>query len=96
MKISVEKILKDNIYNLMRQLGYRMQRKEGDQVSFIRPLDRSGFPRFHIYYKEGAISLHLDQKRPVYRGSSAHSGDYEGEAVCQEAERIKKAIHGKR
>ena len=34
------------------------------------------------------INLHLDQKRPVYRGTSAHGGEYEGEVVEQEAARI--------
>ena len=30
------------------------------------------------------VSLHLDQKKPIYIGSPAHSGEYEGELVENE------------
>lgn len=93
MKISISKPLKDNIYNLMRQLGYRNQ----GQVSFVKPLDFSGYPRFHIYLEEKndqiSINLHLDQKRPVYKRGTAHSGEYEGKIIAEEAERIKKVFN---
>ena len=36
-----------------------------------------------------AVNLHLDQKAPVYEGAAAHSGEYEGEVVSREAERLK-------
>ncbi len=38
------------------------------------------------------INLHLDQKKPIYRGTPAHSAEYEGRVVEKEAERIKKII----
>ena len=41
------------------------------------------------------INLHLDQKKPVYKGAPAHSAEYEGEVVEKEAERIKKIIKGR-
>lgn len=96
MKIPLKKPLPDNIYNLMRRLGYKMQYQRGDQISFVRPLDSSGYPRFHIYFKEDIITLHLDQKRPLYRGSPAHSGEYEGEIITKEAERINRTINEER
>lgn len=41
--------------------------------------------------KEGdyIFSLHLDQKKPSYEGSKKHSGEYDGNVVESEAERIK-------
>ena len=63
---------------------------------FIRPLERSGYPRFHLYLKinkdEVVFDLHLDQKRPTYKGSPAHAGEYEGKVVENEAERIKQIL----
>jgi len=38
------------------------------------------------------FNLHLDQKRPIYKGAPAHAGEYEGETVEKEAERIKQQI----
>jgi len=38
------------------------------------------------------INLHLDQKAPCYQGSSAHAGEYEGEILEKEKERIKEFI----
>jgi len=56
-------------------------------------LKRDGYPRFHLYLKieNGNLifDLHLDQKRPIYKGTTAHSGEYSGEIVGKEAKRIK-------
>jgi len=87
----------ENISTLMRQLGYRFysQDEPNGEISFVKPLGQDPYPRFHIYLKEDpqtneiAFNLHLDQRRPVYKGASAHSADYEGEVVEKEAERIK-------
>ena len=35
------------------------------------------------------FNLHLDQKKPIYKGAPAHAGEYEGEIIEKEAERIK-------
>jgi hypothetical protein len=95
MKFSVNNG-KDNITNLMREVGYYFLKEDGEDLSFVRPLARSGYPRFHLYIKtEGEnliFNLHLDQKKPVYKGSPAHAGEHEGEIVEQEAERIKQII----
>ncbi len=99
MKFSVKKnILKDGVYNLTRKLGYRFQEKDekNQELIFVRPLDISGYPRFHLYIKNAEedliFDLHLDQKRPIYKGVPAHSGEYEGEVVENEAERIKESF----
>ncbi len=36
------------------------------------------------------ISLHLDAKKPSYEGTAAHGGEYQGELVEKEMERIMK------
>jgi len=95
MKFTITGPLKNNIYNLMRDIGYHFQREEKRdnmaEYSFVRP--RTGFPRFHIYARveNGNIlaSLHLDQKKPIYEGTTAHSGDYDEPIVEKEAARIK-------
>ena len=38
--------------------------------------------------KQLIINVHLDQKKPSYRTSHAHSADYEGDQIAAEAERI--------
>ena len=91
---------KENIQNVMRRCGYLFIRQEQDELSFARPMSSSGsgYPRFHIYAKvddvsrEITINLHLDQKKPIYEGVTAHSGEYDGAIVEREAERIKKIM----
>lgn len=98
MKFTLKNISAENPINLMRKVGYFLLAQESSELSFIRPMDRSGYPRFHIYMKfykdtdEIVFNLHLDQKRPVYQGVSAHAGEYDGETVEREAERIKKIL----
>jgi len=93
--------LESNIFNEMRGLGYHfLSRNDEDlEMNFVRPLPGSGgYPRFHAYIKikpkdkELSFNLHLDQKRPIYRGVAAHSGEYEGELVEQEGKRIKQSL----
>lgn len=87
---------RESVYNLMRKAGYFFEGKEAvrEELVFARP--PKGYPRFHIYLKvedENLIfNLHLDQKRPIYKGSPAHSGEYSGDVVAEEAERIKEIL----
>ena len=82
----------------MRKFGYYFEREDVGELVFSRPISAagSGYPRFHVYVKvdevscEAVINLHLDQKKPIYKGASAHAGEYKGETVEKEAERIKK------
>lgn len=81
----------------MRRSGYVFQRHEADEMSFIRPMARSGFPRFHIYTKlEGVdlvIHIHLDQKRETYGNNTRHHGEYDDDgALKNEAERLKNLL----
>lgn len=78
---------------IMRRAGYGkyFDSKTG-KWSFMKRLRTDMFPRFHVYIetkKIGAcISLHLDQKRPSYAGTSAHGGEYDGPVVEREIARI--------
>ncbi len=82
---------------LLRQAGYNYMIGQGNhEDSFVRALGRAGYPRFHVYLKEKneivEFNLHLDQKKPSYAGSHAHSGEYEGEVVEEEVRRLKNSI----
>ena len=83
--------------NFLRQCGYQKisNPHKNNEPSFARGLDPGRFyPRFHAYLEIGSgetkINLHLDAKKPSYEGTTAHSGEYEGLLVEQEAERFKK------
>ncbi|RLG10695.1 hypothetical protein DRN73_07215 [Candidatus Pacearchaeota archaeon] len=99
MKINIEKSkLKENkesLYNFMRRCGYMPFHN-----SYIRPLTAFGYPRFHLYIIEETefqyiFCLHLDQKKPSYGKETAHSGEYEGKVVEEEAKRIKNNLYKK-
>lgn len=87
--------LQESIHGLMRKIGYTPAyfQSEGE-FSMVRKLSRQDYPRLHLYVKirdekDFTFSLHLDQKKPSYEGSTKHSGEYEGEVVGGEAGRIK-------
>ncbi len=88
----------------MRKIGYHFQGEEKEKEEFIFTRPPKGYPRFHIYLKIDdstdspqeiknlIFNLHLDQKKPIYKGTTAHSGEYEGELVEKETERIKQIL----
>jgi hypothetical protein len=90
MKIEVKTLPADPI-TALRRLGYVFQRKEGAEMSFIRPLARSGYPRFHCYARLEGVSLHmnfhLDQKRETYGDGTRHHGEYDDEGPLKEEAR---------
>ncbi len=88
--------LQKNILGLARDIGYKpILTTERGEINCVRPLG-GDYPRFHLYIKETQddliFNLHLDQRKPVYHGATAHGGDYEGPVVEQEAERIKNKL----
>ena len=97
MKFFLEKP-KENIFNLARKIGYRPLSQKEDELSCIRPLRGTNYPRFHLHIrlKESNLlfALHLDHKKTSYSGIKAHSGEYEGKLVKEEAERIKSVLKG--
>lgn len=78
----------------MRRSGYAAFRDPNTgQSSFVKRIAGDNYPRFHIYVNKDkdnreVIDLHLDQKKPSYAGSRAHSGEYEGGAVEVEGNRL--------
>jgi hypothetical protein len=86
-----------SLVTMGRKIGYIFQGEASkDEASFVRPLERGGYPRFHLYIKiekeELVFNLHLDQKRPVYETAPDHAAEYEGKLVESEAERIKQSL----
>lgn len=81
-------------FNFLRSAGYiYIESRQTGQGSFSRPLGNGHYPRFHIYVNEEdnsiTFNIHLDQKQASYEGTSAHSGEYDGEIVAQEVQRLK-------
>ncbi len=81
----------------MQHVGYGLIRsRRTGVVSFVHRLSRNFYPRFHVYLKDLGdkfeVNLHLDQKAPSYQGQSAHSGEYDGDVVERELERIKQFV----
>jgi hypothetical protein len=95
MKFIIKKISLENTPELMRKARYRYMGQSGEQMSFVRAVGQNPYPRFHVYLNEDKtkrevyVTLHLDQKKMSYKGSTAHSGDYDGDLMTQEAKRIK-------
>lgn len=93
MKLQAPGPFRFNSDMLLRRCGYgRIVNRTGD-VSFVRVMGRSGYPRFHAYVEgdpvtEIRVNLHLDQKQPSYGEQTAHSGEYEGPVVETEGQRI--------
>ncbi|OGZ63099.1 MAG: hypothetical protein A2639_01810 [Candidatus Staskawiczbacteria bacterium RIFCSPHIGHO2_01_FULL_34_27] len=93
-KVKTNKSMSD----VVRTVGYsETYLQDGGQVSVVKKLG-GDYPRFHLYIKKENdgfnFDLHLDQKKPSYGGSHAHSGEYDGELIEQESERIKSFFKG--
>lgn len=89
-----EKIKEQPKTYLLRAGYHEFRDPNTGAISYIRRLGADFYPRFHVYLADMAVSvsvsLHLDQKKPSYGGGTrAHGGEYEGEVVEREAERLK-------
>ena len=97
MQIKFSKSAVFNPEKAILRCGYGkiIDRRMG-KTSFAKRIHRDFYPRFHIYIKEDGdtvvFDLHLDQKRPIYEGVTAHSGEYDGEVVEREGARIAKFL----
>lgn len=85
--------------NLLRRAGYALHANREGNVSYVKRIHGDDYPRFHLYVNKEEpgklieLSLHLDEKKPSYEGFTAHSGQYDGELVEQERDRILGTIH---
>jgi len=82
---------------LIKRCGYGDVRDpNATEQSFARRLGSGFYPRFHVYLNDFEnyfeVDLHLDQKQASYEGSHAHSGEYDGDTVTEEARRITAVI----
>ncbi len=94
MKLEIKNI-GTNPVMLLRRAGYSFQRQAENEMSFVRPLAQSGYPRFHMYVRvEGGgliINIHLDQKKETYGENTRHHGEYGDNGVLgEEIERLRK------
>jgi hypothetical protein len=84
--------LADTARNLMRRAGYGEHRGHGAQMSYVKRIHATPYPRYHAYVEDRdggmQLNLHLDQKEASHAGSRAHGGEYDGPLVEREAERI--------
>ncbi len=77
--------------SIVRQIGrndyprFHLYIKEGNRKSLDASASRDKLNTF-------VFNLHLDQKKPSYKGAKGHSGEYNGEVVESEAERIKNLL----
>ncbi|MBT3419385.1 MAG: hypothetical protein HN726_03885 [Candidatus Magasanikbacteria bacterium] len=98
MKLNFNKEYTKRPEALIRVCGYgKLISPRTGQVSYARHLRRGArYPRFHCYIDEKdttfTINLHLDQKQASYGTHTAHGGDYDGQAVEEEAKRIQEVI----
>jgi hypothetical protein len=78
----------------LRRAGYQFfidprTKKE----SFVLKTSTEFYPRFHLYLNyEGEnieFDLHLDQKKPQYKGAKAHNAEYDGPTVLREMLRLR-------
>ncbi len=79
----------------MRLCGYLKIENphKNNEESYARSLEAGRFyPRFHVYIEttnqHTGLNLHLDAKKPSYEGTSAHSGEYDGDVVESEGARL--------
>mgnify|MGYP003394528482 CR=1 FL=1 len=87
----------DTVVTLFRRAGYVFQREEKGESSFVRPLARAGYPRFHCYLKTRGdgfeCNIHLDLKRETYGRVTRHHGEYADEGtLAEEIQRIESVI----
>lgn len=84
----------------LREARYHFTEKDTKtgQLGFIRALGQNPYPRFHLYLttplatsseRDIKATLHLDQIKPRFEGTTAHNADYDSELVKNEAQRIK-------
>lgn len=96
MKIQFSKAARYWPRQLIRRAGYGEITNRTGEISYVRIFCVGGYPRFHIYIEENEtgfiLNLHLDQKKPVYAGQTAHNGEYDGAVVEREAQRISAII----
>ncbi len=87
-----------SIHDIMELTGYTTVhfQREGE-FSIVRPLKKSGYPRFHLYGTQQnstiILNLHLEQEKPSFESVDGHTGDADSPAVKEEMERIEQLLN---
>jgi len=99
MKILIPKNKVFEPEQAIRRCGYgRVVDRRENKISYARRLAGGAalYPRFHVYIEEAgenwSFNLHLDQRATVYKGVTAHAGEYDGTLVEQEGEHLKQIL----
>lgn len=84
-----------NPIQVLRKSGYsQFIDPNTKKESFIIRLTPDFYPRFHLYLEGDdeivSFNLHLDQKKPSYKGTNMHGGEYDGPRVEKEMDRIRR------
>ncbi len=93
MKFQVQNKTKENMHTLLREARYRPHAD-----GYVRPLGPNFYPRFHLYVRDDKssniidMSIHLDQRKPRYQGTTAHNADYDGDVLVKESGRIREVF----
>lgn len=98
MKFSIN-LSGNTLYTFMRGAGYAPEASSHTstrpgETKFHRLLGGRPYPKFHVYCmlsadtKSAILNLHLDQKRPSYKGTHAHSAEHDSPIVEAEIRRI--------
>ncbi len=85
---------------VLRPAGYHYVSTKEGELSFIKYIGHALYPRFHLFIKEDKktrkvfCSLHLDHKKPRYKGVPAHSAEHKGELIEKESARLSSMFGG--
>lgn len=85
-------------HTLLQRCGYAFVRDpRAQQQSYVRRLGSYFYPRFHIYVSRVSdtsldCTLHLDMKQTSHIQGKSHSGEYDGDQVTAEVERVRRMI----
>lgn len=97
MRFEVENITSNPVM-LMRRAGYTFQRhSDEDEQSYVLPMGRNGYPRFHAYIKQKdttlQVSIHIDHTKHTHGNMTRHGGEYDDSgALGPEVERLKQYL----
>ena len=81
--------------HFFRRAGYVFQKREGEEMAFVRKLTDQPFPRFHLFVRVAGfkfhVNFHIDHKAASYAGQSRHSGEYgkDSKLLQEETKRLK-------
>lgn len=88
MYLKIDKQLQYPWQRILQRAGYHEH-----SGAYVKRISGDYYPRFHIYLEKESdehleLSLHLDQRRTVYKGVKAHAGEDNSPTVINEGNRL--------